>query len=1156
MSMSIAETSPTTEPSPPSDRHPVPPGFWPLFAVQFQGAFSDNLFKFLVLFLVGRLLPEAERDSHIALVLALFSLPFLLFAMTGGWMADRFRKSAVVRGTKALEAGVMLLGLVGLGLQSLPVLYAVVFLMSVQSAFFGPSKYGLLPELLPPSRLSWGNGVFGLGTFTAIITGGVAAGLLSEHLPAGRLWWAGVLLVGLALLGWALARAVPAGVAADPGKVWEANFLGAVWGNVRRMRGDRVLALAVTGSVFFWFIGALFGEPTILVYGRDVLGLGDTEISLLRSCLAVGIALGSVVAGVLSGKKIEYGLVPLGALGLALCAGLLAVPGWVTWQVALILGALGVAGGFFTVPVNALIQHRPRAEDKGSVIATSEWLASAGIFVASGVFWLLREGLGLGAPMIFLLGCVVTLAGTVYAMRLVPDSLVRLVLWLMTHTFYRVRVRHAARLPEEGAALLVCNHVSLADACFMIASTHRPIRFIVHRDVHEKWWVKPVSTMLRTIPITSEARPREMLKSLNAASEALRNGEVVCIFAEGQITRTGQMLPFQRGYSRILKGIDAPILPVHLDNVWGSIFSFEKGRFYTKLPRRLPYPVTVSYGEPLPPTTAPAVVRQAVMELGAEAWPLRGARVEPLGRAFIRTARRHPLRFAMADSTAAPVRFFSALVKSLYLAGRLRPVWQGEENAGLLLPPSVGGALVNFAALLLGKVPVNLNYTLAPEGIASCMRQCGLRKVVTTAKFLEKLNLTLPEGVETVLLEEVAARPRRWEKLRALGLAAVCPGRWLGRWAGAEKTPCAEDLATVIFSSGSTGDPKGVMLTHANVAANVAQINQAIAFRGNDRLLGILPFFHSFGFTGTLAAPAVLGLGVAFHFNPTDAKVVGDLVQRHAVTFLLATPTFLQIYLRGCRAEQFGSVRFAMVGAEKLQDRVADAFEAQFGLRPREAYGCTECAPAVTVNTEDFRAAGFRQAGWKRGSIGHPLPGMAVRIVDPETGEPRLPGESGLMLLKGPNVMKGYLGRPEKTAEVLSADGWYTTGDIAAMDEDGFVFITDRLSRFSKIGGEMVPHIKVEERLHELAGVTVQTFAVTGVPDEKKGERLVVLHTLPTDAALDMLLEKLGATDLPNLWKPKRDQFVRVAAIPVLGTGKTDLRRLRELALAAGGQSA
>jgi acyl-CoA synthetase (AMP-forming)/AMP-acid ligase II len=415
-----------------------------------------------------------------------------------------------------------------------------------------------------------------------------------------------------------------------------------------------------------------------------------------------------------------------------------------------------------------------------------------------------------------------------------------------------------------------------------------------------------------------------------------------------------------------------------------------------------------------------------------------------------------------------------------------------------------------------------------------------------------------------------------------------------------------DSLATVIFSSGSTGEPKGVMLSHYNIGSNIEQMEQVFGLGLRDCVLGVLPFFHSFGFTATLCMPMALGVGVVYHANPLDAKTIGPLVREHIVTFLLATPTFLQLYLRGCAAGDFGSLRVIMTGAEKLPDRLANAFEEQFGIRPLEGYGCTECSPAVAVNTHDFRAAGFRQVGAKRGKIGHPLSGISIRIVDSETMQPVPLGQPGLMLVRGPNVMRGYLGNPKKTAEVLidlpcanlackssdekdevsvslspggtsgaragergiqkklasspqpspplgeereenSSAKWYVTGDIAAIDEDGFLQITDRLSRFSKIGGEMVPHIKVEEKLHEVAGVTEQTFVVTCVPDEKKGERLIVLHKL-ADEPLQTCLEKFAQTDLPNLWKPRADQFFRVDAFPYLGTGKLDLRKVKEMA--------
>ncbi len=462
----------------------------------------------------------------------------------------------------------------------------------------------------------------------------------------------------------------------------------------------------------------------------------------------------------------------------------------------------------------------------------------------------------------------------------------------------------------------------------------------------------------------------------------------------------------------------------------------------------------------------------------------------------------------------------------------------------MLLPPSVPGALVNFAAALMGKAVVNLNYT-APEAVLNeCLAQCGIRRIVTSHAFLERVPLKL--DCEQVLLEELAMNPRMREKLTAFALAWLAPVRLLERAIGRERPTHLDELATIIFSSGSTARPKGVMLTHYNIAANVEQMLQRFPLARRDRFLGTLPLFHAFGYTGTFWLPAALGMGVVFHTSPLDARAIGALVAKYRITFLLSTPTFLQSYTRRCEAEEFGSLRFVLAGAEKLPERIAQAFEDKFGVRPLEGFGCTECGPVVAVNAPSFRAAGFHQIGWKRGTVGHPLPGMSVRIVNPATGEALPPGEAGLLWVRGPNVMQGYLGMPEKTAEVLR-DGWYNTGDIVAMDDDGFLVISGRLSRFSKIAGEMVPHGRVEEKLHELAGATEQALVVMAVPDEKKGERLVVLHTLDDDA-LTRCLERLGESDLPPLWRPRPNQFFRVESLPYLGTGKLDLVQARAIA--------
>ena len=1121
-------------------------GFWSLVITQFQGAFNENGLKNLVVFIIlGMAMQTANRDQLVLIVGTLFSVPFILFSMTGGFLADRYSKRTVTIWTKFFEMAVMLLAIAGLGWQNLHLEMAAVFLASTQAALFGPSKYGLLPELLPEPRLSWGNGVLELGTFLAVIAGGVSGAFLADIFHA-RQGWSGLIFLSLSFVGLIFSLGITKVPAADPTKKFRANPIGDLWAQGRLIRKDRVLWLAVLGNTYFWFLGALL-TANIVFYGSDVLHISSTRTGILQAAVAIGIGLGSLTAGYLSSGKVEYGLIPLGSVGMTVFGVLLSRQNLSFAHVLVLLAALGFSAGFFAVPVNALIQHRPDEKDKGGVIAAANLLSFVGIGAAAGVYYAFQHYSHLSPPAIFLSASLVTVAATGYVLYLLPDALLRLLLWIATHSLYRIHLEGRQNVPAKGGALLVPNHVSMVDAVLLIASIDRPIRFLMFKGSYDHPLVKPFAKIMGVIPISSQLRPREMIQSLRTATQALNDGEIVCIFPEGQMTRIGQMLPFRRGMERIMKGVDAPIIPVNLGGVWGSIFSFEGGKFLWKLPRRIPYPVTVTFGKAMPSSTGTQAVRQAVQELGAEAYHYRKRYMRPLHRSFVQTARRHPFRFAMADGRTPKLAFGSALTRTVFLARRLCPVWRDQQMVGILLPPSVPGALVNLAALLMGKVPVNLNYTASNELLASCARQCELKTVITSRAFLERVHIEPP--ARAIMLEDLAEKPRLLERLSAALVSWLLPVRHVERYAGANRRVGIDDVATIIFSSGSTGDPKGVVLTHYNVASNVEQLNQVFMLGRHDKILGILPFFHSFGFTGTLCLPTAIGMGVVFHPSPLDSRAIGALVSQYAVSFLLATPTFLQNYIRRCSPEDFGSLQCVMAGAEKLPERVSVAFEDHFGIRPLEGYGCTECSPAVTVNTRDFRAAQFRQVGAKRDSIGHPLPGISVRIVNPESFDPLPPGEAGLLLVCGPNVMQGYLNLPEKTAEVLR-HGWYNTGDIAAMDEDGFIRITDRLSRFSKIGGEMVPHIKIEDKLQEISGALEQVFAVTAVPDEKKGERLIVLHTLPQDK-LQECLAQLAKSDLPPLWKPRPDQFVHVESLPYLGTGKLDLRRLKEIAAGA-----
>jgi acyl-[acyl-carrier-protein]-phospholipid O-acyltransferase/long-chain-fatty-acid--[acyl-carrier-protein] ligase len=1136
-----------------------PRGFWALIATQFQGAYSDNILRNLLLsMIVGLGLARTQREAFVSMVTFLFSVPFLLFSMPGGWLADRYSKRQITIWTKVMEIVSMAVATLGLATHTLSLSLVALTLVATQAALFGPSKYGLLPELLPAKRLSWGNGVIELGTFLAIIVGTVTGAVMADRFR-GHEVYAGYALLALSLTGLATSLGIDKVPAAAPDKKFNANILKDLWTQIERMRGDRVLFLAVAGNTYFWFLGSLLFS-TIVVYGPDVLHVGQTKTGCLNAMLAVGVGIGSMVAGWISDNKIEYGLIPLGSIGMT-CTGLaLGITPHAMVGSAVLLGVLGFWAGFFAVPVNALVQHRPSEKDKGGIIAAANLLSFVGIAISSGVYFVFTAYIHLNPREVILAASLITAISTVYVLVLLPEWFARLILFLVTRTLYRVKVVGREHFPQKSGGLLVCNHMSFVDAALLVAATDRPIRFLMYQGIYDLPIVKPFAKILKAIPISSEQHPREMIRSLHTATEALREGEIVCIFAEGQITRTGQLLPFRRGLERIMKGVDVPIIPVNLDGVWGSIFSFERGRFLWKMPRRIPYAVTVSFGKPMPSTSTAIEVRASVQELQAEAYERRKPQMQTLDKAFVRSARRHPLRFMMADGKTPKLTFGSALTKTIYVALRLRRQVGTCPMVGVLLPPSVGGALTNYALMLLGRVPVNLNYTSSSEVIASCAEQCQMDVVITARAFVERFpNLAIPG--RTVLLEDVLSVPRISEKTAALILAWFMPFALLKRLLGpksrhaavpsaqgsqAERVCAVDQLATVIFSSGSSGNPKGVMLSHFNLMSNISQVCQVFMLDGHDKILGILPFFHSFGFMAALWMPAVQGVGVVYHSNPLDAQVVGELVGKYEVTFLVATPTFLQAYLRRCTPESFGSLQYVLVGAEKLQERVALAFEDTFGIRPLEGYGCTECSPVVTVNARDFRAPGFRQIAAKRGRIGHPLPGVSIKIVDIETGEQVGPGRTGMLLVKGPNVMQGYLGMPEKTAEVLRG-GWYITGDVAMMEEDGFVTITDRLSRFSKIGGEMVPHVRIEEKLQDLAGVTEQVFAVTALPDEKKGERIVVLSTLPT-AQFESVLQKLAQSDLPALWKPKANQFFHADALPLLGTGKMDLRGIKTLA--------
>ena len=1115
-------------------------GLQPFLWTQFLGAFNDNLFKIVVSMLAVHAAGEANSGRELGVVGIVFILPFLLFSGYAGELADVYSKRTVLVVTKSLEIVAATLALVAFAAGHLSITYAVLFLIALQATFFSPAKYGILPEMLPDRDLSRANGVLEMSTFVAIVVGTALGSYMFDALR-DRLWIVGITVVAVAVTGTLLSLRIPHVAAAAPGRRIAINPWREIGAGLRTLRANRVLWQTVIGISYFWFLGALL-QLVMILFGTETMGLRDRWVGILTTFAAFGIAVGSLIAGRLSGDKVELGLAPIGSIGMGVFAICLSRSGHSFAWAAANLALVGFFGGLFAVPLNALLQQKSGDQEKGRLMATNNFLNTIAIMLASGALWLCRDVAGLRPDLIIFVFGLFTLAASVYVLSIVPEFLVRFVLWLLTHTLYRIRIIGQENVPSRGGALLVCNHLSHVDGALVGSCMQRFVRFLVWKPYYEHWAVNPLLRMLHAIPVGAG---REGLAAVDEARKQLEAGHVVCIFAEGAISRTGNLLPFKRGLERIVEGLDVPVIPVYLDRVWGSVFSFERGKFLWKVPKRIPYPVTVAFGSPLPSTTSAAAVRIALTTVGARATGIRRGERDVLGRQFMRSAKRHWGSFCMADAATAPLTYGKALTGALLLSRWIRRHAAEPEHIGLLLPSSVGGALANAGATLAGKIPVNLNFTAGREAMQAAISRCGIRTILTSRRFLQKAEIPADQFEGLVFLEDVMASITPAAKARMLVTARLLPARLLARMFSPERR--TDSVATVVFSSGSTGTPKGVMLSHRNILADCDAVTQVFHLESSDVMVGVLPFFHSFGYTITLWLPLIEGFGAVFHPNPMDGKTIGELAEQHRGSILVSTPTFYAGYIRKCRKEQFAHVRFALVGAEKLRQPIADAFEEKFGIPLLEGYGCTEMAPVVAVNAPDWDAtvARDRQRGTLVGSVGHPLPGVAAKVVDLETGEGPLIGREGLLMVTGPNLMLGYLGEPERTAEVIR-DGWYATGDIACIDDAGFIRITDRLARFSKIGGEMVPHMKLEEQIQALIDPQ-SSCAVTAVPDEARGERLVAFYTDESLAPGDVW-ERLCRTELPRLWLPKREDIRLIDAIPSLGTGKVDLRGVRQLA--------
>ncbi len=719
--------------------------------------------------------------------------------------------------------------------------------------------------------------------------------------------------------------------------------------------------------------------------------------------------------------------------------------------------------------------------------------------------------------------------------------------FLLRHTLFKATISGKENIPATGPALLVANHVAFFDSMLILSAVGRPVRFLVHENFFRYRALQLFFSYIGVLKVPSARRTKAMRDFLGTVRDRLRNGELVCVFPEGGISDNGLLREFHDSVREMLPDdMDVPMIPIRLGMLWGRLFTLHRSRLKFLPPRRMPIQVNVAIGKPVSAKLSGFQLRQVVSELGAEAESKPFPSELPLHSEFIRRAGRKPWWHTFKDFGGADLSDFSMLVRALIFSRLIRKLDPNPSGGyvGILLPNCTTQVAALLGTMYADRSPAMLNYTAGIDAVKYAVEKSRTGLIITSRKFLEKINLPAMPGM--VYLEDVEGDIKPSLKIRTVLAASLLPSSLLMRIYSPESYNDLQRDAVLLFSSGTTGKPKGVMLSHRNINSDILSFWRAINWSKQDKLLGGLPLFHAFGFSTCFAFPLLSGTKSVFLANILDAANVVKLVRENQITLIITTPTFLQGYMRKAKPEDFKSLRLVITGAEKLRTDLADRFKEMCGLSIVEGYGCTELSPIVCINLSSSIMDLGREAG-RPGSIGVAMPGIHVKVINPDTGEELPSNVPGMLMVKGGLVMKGYLDDPESTAASITPDGYYRTGDIASLCSDGSIIITGRLSRFSKIAGEMVPHELVEHAIGEIINHEDRVIGVTGKSDSKRGEKLVVFYCAP-ELEPDSIIQKLRERALPNLWIPKREDFVHIDRLPLLGSGKLDVQSLKRMA--------
>jgi acyl-[acyl-carrier-protein]-phospholipid O-acyltransferase/long-chain-fatty-acid--[acyl-carrier-protein] ligase len=1043
------------------------PGFLSFISMIFLNAFVDLGHKIIIQNTVFKVYDGATQIILTAIVNGLILLPFILLFTPSGFLADHVRKTRIMQWSAIAAVALTLLITFFYYLAWFEAAFAMTFMLAVQSAFYSPAKYGYIREIAGKDNLASANSVVQSITIIAILMGMFVFSILFEMALAGHSFTTEQDIINtIAPIGWLLvvgsiielylASRLPDFKQKQNTKSfdWQHYRSGkSLKQNLELIRFDSVIWLSIIGLSVFWGVSQVV-LATFPAYAKEVLATDNTIIIQgLLACAGIGIVLGSLVASKVSRHYIETGLIPIGALGMIISLTILPQLDSIMGLASTIL-AFGLLGGLFIIPLNALIQFRAKADQLGTVLAGNNWIQNV-VMLTFLILTMLAALAAIHSIIILYALVFITFTGAIYTILKLPQSLVHYVAGLMFSGRYRITVQGLHYMPSQGAVLMLGNHISWLDWAIIQIASPRPIHFVMDKQIYKKWYLTWFLDLFSVIPL-SKSSSKEALVAIN---QRLQQDEVVCLFPEESISQNGQLGEFKKGFERCIDSVNGVILPFYLRGLWGSRFSRSGARLRQLSAQVIRRDIIVGFGEPLPISSCATIVKQAVFDLSIQTWQGYTDQLPNLGLAWIQRAKEEGGKDCLTDiQTNTTFSRRKILVASLSFSRRLKQ--QSRQNIGLLLPTSSVGLIANIAIFISGKTAVNLNFTANIEALTKAVEKAGIDTIYTSHRFissLEKKGIKIGQVLQNnnvVYIENLTADISQAEKLLTL-IASYLPAKLLQAIYG--RVRGVDDTAALLFSSGTEGTPKGIMLSHRNIISNIKQVSDVLDTSDEDILVASLPLFHAFGLTVTGLMPLIEGIPAICHSDPADVLSIAKGIHRYRATIFCGTSTFLRLFYKNSHIHplMLDSLRITVAGAERLSPEVRTQFSLRFGKTIYEGYGTTETAPVATFNIPDRISVDdwHIETGHKTGSVGLPLPGTSVRIVDPETLETLAKDEDGLILIGGTQLMQGYLDDPKKTAEVivvLSGLRWYKTGDKGHLDDDGFLTVVARYSGFAK----------------------------------------------------------------------------------------------------------